>query len=130
MILNQPWFRRAWIFQEASLVQRIFVQYDSLEVLFADFNRLFDAVSLLESAVGIQKRRGLATDIGGFEMIQLIHETRQRLSEPHSARALSPGASKFLSTLFQVLRRVEAFDPRDLIFTFLTFQGDEGITAT
>lgn len=128
-LLNRPWFRRAWIFQEASLARELLVQYGSWEVPFEEFKRSFDAVSLLEWAVGVRKRRNLARDTGGFEMIQLIQDARQRLSEPGSAIAFSQGRSQFLMTLLQVLRRAQATEPRDLIFAFLAFQEDEGITV-
>jgi len=125
-ILSRPWFRRAWIFQEASLARELLVQYGPLEVKIEDLKRLFDAVYLLELEMGIQRERTIARNTGGFEMIQLIQDTRQGRLEPDSAGV----SSKFLLTLLQVLRRVQAFDPRDLIFAFLAFQVDEGIKAT
>lgn len=129
-LLNRPWFRRAWVFQEASFAQELLIQYGPLEVRLEDLKRVFDAVSALESVVGVQNRTSLAKDTGGFEMIRLINDARQRLMGPQSAVSSGINGSEFLSTLFSVLRRVEASDPRDLIFAFLAFQGNEGITAT
>ena len=129
-ILNHPWFRRAWIFQEASLARELLVQYGAWEVLFEDFKRLFDAVSSVEWAPATYKLRSLATDTGGFEMIQLIQDARRRIFEPQSIGASSLQRSGFLLTLLPVLRRAQATDPRDLIFAFLAFQRDEGITVT
>ena len=132
-ILNRPWFRRAWVFQEASLARELLVQYGSWEVRFEDFKRMVDAVSHLGAASVIAKgpkRRRLAKDASGLEMVQLIQNARQRLFETEDAALTKQDDNRFLSTLLQVLRRVEAFDPRDLIFAFLAFQTDEGITST
>lgn len=129
-VLNRPWFRRAWVFQEASLAQKLQIQYGSLEVQFEDFKRVIDAVSALEWSTGVQKTRSLAADTGGFEMIQHIYNARQGLVENPSGGLSYLKGSKFLTTLFSILRRVEAFDARDLIFAFLAFQEDEGIIAT
>jgi hypothetical protein len=78
-ILNRPWFRRAWVFQEVSLARELLVQYSSWELRFEDFKRMVDAVSHLEAAFVIAKgprRERLAKDTSGLEMVQLIQNTR------------------------------------------------------
>jgi Heterokaryon incompatibility protein (HET) len=132
-ILNRPWFRRAWVFQEASLARELLVQYGSWEVRFEDFQHMIDAVSYICATSTIPKgprRRWLDKDTSGFEMIKLIQNARRRLLETNDTSLAKHEDDVFLSTLLQVLRRVEAFDPRDLIFAFLAFQEDEGITST
>lgn len=126
-MLKRPWFRRAWVFQEASLAHEILLQYGSLEMRFEDLKRLVDVVYLLESVTGVYRTRSLAENTPGFEMIQIIHAARQRLFDSGPSGLVK---NNFLLTLLQVLRRVQAFDPRDFIFAFLAFQADEGITVT
>jgi Heterokaryon incompatibility protein (HET) len=129
-VLNRPWFRRAWVFQEASLARELIVQYGSFEVRFEEFKRVMDAVYSLGSSFGISERRGLAFDTCGFEMMNLIQEARQGFLETHLEDSGMSKGIGFLPTLLRVLRRVDAFNPRDFIFAFLAFQNDEGIRST
>ena len=129
-VLNRPWFRRAWVFQEASLAREIVVQYGSLEVRFEEFKRVMDAVYSLGSSIGIGYRRGLAFDTCGFEMMQFIQEARHGFLETRIEEIETPKGVGFLPTLLRVLRRVDAFNPRDLIFAFLAFRNGEDIKST
>jgi hypothetical protein len=153
-VLKRPWFRRAWIVQvcalrvclvvicqlfraiadsnfaqEASLGRELFIQYGPLEVRFEDFKRVIDSVFLSGSRIGFE-RKGLAKDTCGFEMLQFIQEARQGFLETHPKGDGISGSNGLLQTLLRVLRRVDAFNPRDLIFAFLAFQNDEGIIST
>ncbi|KAJ9668949.1 hypothetical protein H2201_000775 [Coniosporium apollinis] len=131
VVLKRPWFRRAWVFQEASLAKELVVQYGGLEVRFEDLKRFCDAVFQLEVAQGIHKDRSLAMSTGGFEMMQFIQQTRRDVLQSSSTSQPSTlENSGLLCKLFQVLRRVQCQDPRDLIFAFLAFQGTENIVAT
>lgn len=129
-LLNRPWFRRAWVFQEASLARELLIQYGPLEVPLEDLKRVLDAISALETEAGIQRWTSLAQDTWGYEMIQHIQTARQVMVKTQHPASSQTQSHRFLSTLFSVLRRVEAFDSRDLIFAFLAFQENEGITAT
>ncbi len=131
-VMQRPWFTRAWIFQEASLARELLLQYGGLEVRFEALKRLCDALAEVEVARGIHRDRNLAMSTGGFEMMQLIQQTRQEVLRPSSTSqtAGSLDDSRLLCKLLQVLRRVQCHDPRDLIFAFLSFQGTEDIVAT
>jgi hypothetical protein len=104
--------------------------YGPLEVHFEEFKRVMDAVHSLEVASGIHKHRSLALDTAGFEMLQFIQDSHNSLLESESGQTPVLKGCRLLSTLFRALRRMQAFDPRDLVFAFLAFQEDEGIKAT
>jgi len=96
-LLSRPWFTRAWVFQEASLAKRLKVQYGETEIQFEDLYRLCDAVFKIEKMAGIYRRRSLAMDTAGFEMMQFIQQTREE-SYPSSIhnKPVVPRGSLFL----------------------------------
>ena len=124
-VLSRRYFRRAWIYQEASLARELLVQYGPLEVPFGNLKRVFDAYYGQEVLLGVQQSRSLATGTGGFEMVQLIHHSHQRMAASALEESSDQNRSLILTILYSVLRRVEAFDSRDLIFAFLAFQENE-----
>jgi hypothetical protein len=134
-LLWRPWFRRAWVFQEASLAKQLSVQFGRAEMDFGDLENVCSAIHRAEIDLGIHRDilglGDLATSTAGFEMMRLIQQTRRAaLHQNIEIETSSPGDQHFLCKLLQVLRRVKCYNPRDLIFAFLAFQNGEGIVST
>jgi hypothetical protein len=131
-MLRRPWFRRAWVFQEAALAQNIVMVFGRSELSFEDLKFTLDAIQAAVTRVGMQNEAHCSLQIGtpGYEMMDIIQKTRM---EAHGGGDASPDpsvSSKFLIKLLQVLRRVQCYSQQDLIFAFLAFQQQEGIVAT
>ncbi|KAB5528990.1 heterokaryon incompatibility protein-domain-containing protein [Coniochaeta sp. 2T2.1] len=130
-MLLRPWFRRAWVFQEAALGRELVVQFGRRQYEFEPLLRMLRAVG----SVG-NKRRAcdlpptLDARTGGYEMIGIIQRTRLQIRAGTGPGGLAGHRETFLSKLLQVLRRVECYDQRDLIFAFLAFQDREDIVAS
>jgi hypothetical protein len=111
------------------------VQFGKAEFDFGDLENVCRAIHRAEVDLGIHRDLlglgDLATSTAGFEMMCLIQQTRQTvLQQDTKTEASGQGDQYFLCKLFQVLRRVECYNPRDLIFAFLAFQSGEGIVST
>lgn len=134
-LLWRQWFRRAWVFQEASLARELSVQFGRAEMDFGDLENVCCAIHRAEVDLGIHRDllglADLATATAGYEMMRLIQQTRQETfhQDPQIGTS-NPGDQRFLCKLLQVLRRVECYNPRDMVFAFLAFQNGEGIVST
>ncbi|KAH6843434.1 heterokaryon incompatibility protein-domain-containing protein [Chaetomium sp. MPI-CAGE-AT-0009] len=132
--LNRPWFRRAWVFQEASLARELVVQFGLRQFHFEDLVRVSGAIVDSVHAQGMHQQPWSSLEIGtaGYEMMRIIQQTRQEILADNVPGQVGRSGSgqRFLGKLLQVLRRVECWDKRDLIFAFLAFQDGEGIVAT
>lgn len=62
-------------------------------------------------------------------MMRLIEQCRNASHTDHETSSGPPGQRSLLQLLLPVLRRVQCQNPRDLIFAFLAFQQNEGISA-
>lgn len=113
-ILNRQWFQRAWVFQEAALARnKLLVQIGTFQCKFENLMALGSAMDDAEHAVW--RRNGVATHPRGLKMLQCIDDTRKSGQNRDATRSM------FLPTLLKILDRVQAFDPRDLIYAFLSF---------
>lgn len=128
-LLCRPWFRRAWVFQEASLAKELCVQFGSAEMEFDDLENVCNAIHSAQVELGLHQESwmaNLATSTPGYEMIKLIEQARRGLRDSQS-QPQNPDGRGFLCKLLQILRRVECRDQRDLVFAFLAFQTGEGL---
>ena len=121
--LGRPWFERGWVFQEASLSKVLVMQLGRQEFPFDDLRRVFKAMhtAVIETGCRHSAECDLDVKTPGFELMEIIHHTRQEQADDRTR------ASGLLSKLFQILRRVQFTNPKDVIFAFLAFQKDEGI---
>jgi hypothetical protein len=128
--LNRPYFRRAWVFQESSLAQELVVQFGQQEFDFATLKRVFDGINsaVIRAALHRDIYSSLATSTGGYEMMDIIQQTREE--QRCSGNIFPPDRSSLLVKLLTVVRRVNCYQKQDLIFAFLAFQRSEGIEAT
>src|ERR1700753_4012266 len=97
---------------------------------FEDLDRVCQAIHAAESELGVHHNNiwgSLTMSAAGFEMINLIQDSRQEILSPELAISNS---QQFLCKLLQVQRRVRCYDARDRIFAFLAFQHGEGIIST
>ena len=97
-ILKRPWFRRAWVFEEASLARELLMLYGPLEVRFEELKRLLDAVHSLEMATGIRNRRSIAVNTAGFEMLRFIDDSRRSLLASQSGETPNRKGGRLPST--------------------------------
>jgi hypothetical protein len=54
-LLWRPWFRRAWVFQEASLAKELSVQFGRAEIDFGNLENVFSAIQRAEVDLGIHR---------------------------------------------------------------------------
>jgi hypothetical protein len=113
------------VFQEASLARHLSFQYGATDFLFDEFKTLCGVVADVERDAGVHRETGLRRETAGFELMELI----QRCRIQHHLQDQATSSSPLLEQLVPVLRRVKCYDPRDLIFAFLAFQRNEGISA-
>jgi hypothetical protein len=114
-LLNRDWFTRAWVFQEAVLSKELLVRCGGMEVSFAKFKRLIDAVMRVQYNSGGYARSLIKTTVG-FDTVDLIQHARQRCDEKDCQRFVE---SNFLAVLFEAMQQFRATNPRDLIYAFL-----------
>lgn len=80
-LLWRPWFRRPWVFQEASLAKQLSVQFGKAEFDFRDLENICSAIRSAENDLAIHRDllglSDLGTSTAGFKMMHLIQQTRQ-----------------------------------------------------
>jgi hypothetical protein len=59
-LLCRPWFRRAWVFQEASLAKELCVQFGSAEIEFDDLENVCNAIHGAQVELGLHQERWTA----------------------------------------------------------------------
>ncbi|KAE9376315.1 HET-domain-containing protein [Stipitochalara longipes BDJ] len=114
-LLNRDWFTRAWVFQEAVLSKELVFRCGGIEVPFANFKRLIDAVMLVQYHAGGYARSLIQTTVG-FDTVDLIQHARQRCEDEGCQKFVD---SNFLAVLFEAMQQFRATDSRDLIYAFL-----------
>ena len=116
-LLNQSWFTRAWVFQEAVVSKTSYVICGGLEMDFDIFINLLDGVCTLDHReVGLN--RSILKHSTGHESVFAMRERRfeQRYAVTFSDKNV------LLSVLWQAQRNFQATDPCDKIYAFLAFQ--------
>ena len=61
--------------EEVRLARVLFIIYGPLEICFEELKRLLDTVHILEIASGMRKRRSLALDTGGSEILHFVQDS-------------------------------------------------------
>ena len=123
-VLERPWFRRVWVFQEVVVSRNLSIQCGSRKISWNEFCQ----VLLLNARY--HDRYGFS--IGRTEKIDVVRDmfhARSSYQEAHGMGDLVPswlarvenykgGDASILNTLSRT-RQLEAFDPRDKIYAVL-----------
>lgn len=128
--LNHPYWTRLWIFQEFVLPKDMYFRTSNAEFVWADFNRVFDAVSaahwerhFTKDSVEYQFRQGLASTI--FSSRAACHQFHRR--HYHRQKSLRRNSEPYEQSLrlLRIADKCFCQDPRDKIYATLGLAGQE-----
>ncbi|KAL8719532.1 MAG: hypothetical protein Q9225_003475 [Loekoesia sp. 1 TL-2023] len=118
--LNQAWFTRAWVFQEAVVGKRGIILCGSLEMDMDVFINLLDGVCDLDlQEVG--EASSIMRSSKGYKPMFAIREAR---FESRNGLAFKT-KSQWLATLWQAMGNLSATDQRDKVYAFLAFSDSQ-----
>jgi hypothetical protein len=117
-LMNRSWFSRAWVCQERVVASDIQVVLRSIQVPVLQFVSLAASLSCREYNVGGYKH-SLVKNTSGYAALSLTSVERDRFQKRE------PRKHNFLGILVYVTQHFKSTDPRDLVYSFLSFQ-DEG----
>ncbi|PVH73126.1 hypothetical protein DL98DRAFT_520116 [Cadophora sp. DSE1049] len=123
-VLQRPWFRRVWVFQEVVVSRNVTIQCGSRKISWNDFCRVILLNPRYHDRYGFSIMRG-----GKIDVVRDMFHARCSYQEAHGMGYLRPpwhaevedhkgGDSSVLNTLSRA-RQQEAFDPRDKIYALL-----------
>ncbi|KAK0108160.1 hypothetical protein ONS95_002982 [Cadophora gregata] len=123
-VLERPWFRRVWVFQEVVVSQNVTIQCGSRKIAWDEFCRILLLSPRYHDRYGFSIGRS-----GKIDVVRDMFHARCSYQEAHGMGRRRPswharvenykgGDSNILNTLSRA-RQLEAFDPRDKIYALL-----------